>query len=99
MTEERGNITSVNFVGADNRSDNVGGFCVFREPELQTQTYQVLSVNCDLQQGVESISEDRNYRIIVDTTENSHGPRIKHHPRDVPSGDQVVIEFMNVPAP
>lgn len=94
-----GNITGVTFVGSDNRSDKVGGFCVFQTPVLQTPTYQVLTVNCELQQTSEPISAGKKYRVIVDTTENSHGPRIKNHPRDVPPGDQVVIEFTNVPGP
>jgi hypothetical protein len=91
-----GNITSVTFVGQQNRSDLVGGFCVFQFPVLQTLTYQVLTVNCDLQQVGQPISFGSNYRVIVDTTENSHGPRIKHHPRAVPPGDQVIIQFKKV---
>ena len=94
--DSNGEIDSVEFVGSDNRSDNVGGFCVFRTPTPKPG-YQVLTVNCELQQTVEPISEGKKYRVIVDTTENSHGPRIKHHPRGVPPGDQVVITFNNVP--
>lgn len=91
-----GNVTSVTFVGSDNRSDQVGGFCVFQAPLVQTPDYQVLAVNCELQQGSEAIVEGAPYRVIVDTTENSHGPRLKHSPRDVPPGDQVTIQFSNV---
>ena len=39
--------------------------------------------------------EDGTYRVNVDFTENSHGPRMKNHPRDMPPGDQVVILFDN----
>jgi len=91
-----GNVTSVAFVGSDNRSDLVGGFCVFQQPQVQTPDFQVISVNCELQQGSQAIAEGVPYRVIVDTTENSHGPRLKHSPRDVPPGDQVTIRFSNV---
>ena len=94
--DELGNVTGVNFVGSDNRSDFVGGFCVFRQPEVMNDNYQVLKTNCELFQTMETIVEGAPYRVIVDTTENSHGPRLKKHPRDVPPGDQVNIQFTNV---
>lgn len=87
----------VDFVGSDNRSDFVGGFCVFRNPIAQTEDYQIVEANCELFQTVEPIVSGRNYRVIVDTTQNSHDSRIKHHPRDVPPGDQVIIQFTNAP--
>ncbi|MGB3729944.1 MAG: hypothetical protein WBA70_11925 [Thermodesulfobacteriota bacterium] len=95
--DEEGNVTGVNFVESDNRADQVGGFCVFREPVEQTDTYQVLTANCELFQSVLPIENNSTHRVIVDTTENSHGPRLKHHPRAVPPGDKVVITFVNVP--
>ncbi len=94
-----GNVTDVDFVGSENRSDNVGGFCVFREPLVMDTKFQVLETNCDLFQFVEPIVSAKEYRVIVDTTQNSHDARIKHHPRDVPPGDQVIITFSNVPVP
>ncbi|MEM7009232.1 MAG: hypothetical protein AAF462_08885 [Thermodesulfobacteriota bacterium] len=87
---------SVGFVGQNNRSDFAGGFCVFREPADQENGYQLLTTNCPLWQFGEDIVEGAPYRVIVDTTENSHGPRIKAHPRDMPSGDKQVITFINV---
>jgi len=95
--DEEGNVESVNFVGSDNRSDLVGGFCVFQAPQVQTPEFQVITANCELFQGEQPIQNNGNYRVIVDTTENSHGPRLKHSPRDVPSGDIVVVKFVNVP--
>jgi hypothetical protein len=92
-----GSIASVTFVGAENRADFVGGFCVFQAPVTQTPDYQVLTVNCDLQQTQQPIVNGSNYRVIVDTTQNSHDSRTKHHPRANPPGDHVVIQFMNVP--
>ena len=94
-----GNVTDVDFVGSENRSDNVGGFCVFREPLVMDTKFQVLETNCDLFQFVEPIVSAKEYRVIVDTTQNSHDARIKQHPRDVPPGDQVIITFSNVPVP
>jgi len=100
VTEVGGNITDVDFVGEGNRSDFVCGFCVFGAcTKPPGEDFQVCSVNCNLQQTNQLITEGTNYRVIVDTTENSHGPRIKHHPRDVPPGDQVIISFENVPVP
>lgn len=93
-TDVDGNILDVQFVGNDNRSDMNGGFCVFRNagPE-STPDYQVLNVDCPLQ-AFDSM-DDGEYKVSVDFTENSHGPRMKNHPRDVPPGDQVTIEFTN----
>lgn len=100
VTAHGGVITDVDFVGEDNRSDFVCGFCVFRDCTTPLgKDFQVCSVDCNLQQSEQPITEGTNYRVIVDTTENSHGPRIKHHPRDVPPGDQVIISFDNVPPP
>ncbi len=98
QTDGSGNILDVVFVGNANRSDMNGGFCVFQNagPE-STEFYQVLNVNCPLQ-AFESM-EDGKYRVNVDFTENSHGPRMKNHPRDVPPGDQVIISFENAPEP
>lgn len=95
--DEDGNVESVNFVGSENRSDLVGGFCVFQAPQVQTPEFQVITANCELFQGEQPIQNNGNYRVIVDTTENSHGPRLKHSPRDVPPGDIVVVKFVNVP--
>jgi len=92
-----GNVTAVDFVGSDNRSDFVGGFCVFQAPDVQTPDFQVISANCELFQSEQPIQNNSYHRVIVDTTENSHGPRLKHHPRDVPPGDMVVVKFVNVP--
>ncbi len=94
QTDGSGNITSVNFVGNNNRADMNGGFCVFRNagPE-STPDYQVLNVECPLQ-SFDSMG-DGEYKVTVDFTENSHGPRMKNHPRDVPPGDQVTIDFVN----
>ena len=86
----------VEFVGAENRADRVGGFCVFTNSIVKTDDYQVLQSNCDLFQSEEDIVFDSNYRIIVDATDNSHGPRLKSHPRAVPPGDQVIIQFTNI---
>lgn len=45
-----GNITGVDFVENDNRSDMNGGFCVFRNAgPYSTEDYQVLDVECPLQ--------------------------------------------------
>lgn len=83
-------ITGVNFVGNDNRADFVGAFCVFQDADVITPDYQVLNVDCPLT-GI--IQMDVDYVCKVDTTEHSHGPRAKHHPRDVPPGDQVTVKF------
>jgi len=92
--EVGGNITGVDFVENDNRSDMNGGFCVFRNAEpSSTEEYQILNVNCPLQ-AFNSMA-DGEYKVSVDFTENSHGPRLKNHPRDIPPGDQIVIDFMN----
>lgn len=98
VESRRGEITDVEFVGSDNRSDMVGGFCVFREPdpELSTDEYQVLTVDCPLFATEEAIQRGISYVCKVDATEHSHGPRLKSHPRDVPPGDQVTIRFVNV---
>ncbi len=93
-TDEDGNILNVDFVGNANRADMNGGFCVFRNAEPEsTPDYQVLNVECPLQ-SFDSMG-DGEYKVTVDFTENSHGPRMKNHPRDVPPGDQIVIDFMN----
>lgn len=94
QTDGSGNILSVDFVGNSNRADMNGGFCVFRNagPE-STADYQVLNVDCPLQAFGDMA--DGQYKVTVDFTENSHGPRMKNHPRDVPPGDQVTIEFTN----
>ncbi len=83
-------ITGVNFVGNDNRADLVGAFCVFRDADVITPDYQVLNVDCPLTGEIE---KNIDYVCKVDTTEHSHGPRLKHHPRDVPPGDQVTVRF------
>lgn len=94
QTDESGNITGVNFLGNDNRSDMNGGFCVFRNAEPEsTPDYQVLNVDCPLQ-AFDSMGNGE-YKVTVDFTENSHGPRMKNHPRDVPPGDQITIQFTN----
>lgn len=94
QTDESGDIQSVQFVGNMNRSDMNGGFCVFRNAEPEsTDDYQVLNVDCPLQ-AFDGMA-DGQYKVTVDFTENSHGPRMKNHPRDVPPGDQVTIEFTN----
>lgn len=79
----------------DERADANGGFCVFRnaDPVKSTDDYQYLEANCLLQ--ALPTMEDGTYRVNVDFTENSHGPRMKNHPRDMPPGDQVVILFDN----
>ena len=89
VTTNAGDVTGVTFVGSDNRSDLVGGFCVFRAPELITADYQVVTVLCPIQ-GEAAIANG-NYRVIVDFTDHSHGPRMKNHPRDVPPRDQVSV--------
>lgn len=89
----------VEFVSAENRADRVGGFCVFTNSIVKTDDYQILQSNCELFQLEEDIVFDRDYRLIVDATESSHGPRLKSHPRAVPPGDQVIITFSNAPMP
>ena len=93
-----GEVSGVNFIGNSNRSDFVGGFCAFQnaDPELSTEDYQVLKVNCPLQATMSTI-ENGSYKVSVDFTENSHGPRIKNHPRDNPPEDVVQINITNVP--
>ena len=86
-------ITGVNFVGSDNRADLEGAFCVFQNAEVITPEFQVVSVNCPL---IVDIQKNVDYVCKVDATENSHGGRFKHHPRDNPPGDQVTIKFINV---
>jgi hypothetical protein len=91
-------ITGVDFVGSGNRADLTGGFCVFQnaDPDLSIPgEYQVLTINCPLSAGTAAL-ENGDYRVIVDFTENSHGPRMKHSPRDVPPGDQITIKLRNV---
>lgn len=97
LDEETGEVAGVNFTQFSNRSDFVGGFCVFRnaDPELSTEEFQVLTVNCPLQATELPISEGV-YKVGVDFTENSHGPRIKNHPRDVPPDDLIGINIVNV---
>ena len=90
-------ITGVEFVGSNNRADLTGGFCVFRDadPDLSVPgEYQVLTIDCPLQAGV--ALENGDYRVVVDFTENSHGSRMKSHPRDVPPGDSIRIKLRNV---
>lgn len=95
--ENTGELSGVNFIQFSNRADFVGGFCVFRNanPELSTDDYQVLTVNCPLQASMLPLDEGF-YKVVVDFTENSHGPRIKNHPRDNPPEDIVRINLVNV---
>jgi len=94
-----GEVTNVQWVGMDNISRAVCGFCVFSDCEEQgpEDNFQVCNVDCPL--NADAISNSTNYRVIVDTTENSHGPRIKHHPQAVPPGDQVIVNFSDAPNP
>lgn len=96
VSSRGGRIDAVDFVGNDNRADYVGGFCVFQsvDPAQSTSAYQVVNVSCPLTASREQI-EKGEYRVIVDFTDDSHGPRFKSHPRAVPPGDQVVVTFVN----